>query len=647
MSDRFKPAVISAVEVETVPTEFEKIELGQWFWYEESSGPILMCVMEIGTNYIELREPEGKGGYRSCRVHRNQLTETLTYEPDADAKIREMVEQYQTQLSDNMAKIQRLTSELGIAPQIANQSKLDSEGKSLALLSGQVDVDAFKNALILAQKETLPALFENNEEITKELARWLGASSMPMKAKLGPMKTSVDAIEDRLFNIQLYSGMLEDIVTVAEGEPAGRDEKLRIFQRRLYCDEESLLDYASGGMEFKTMADFDRWLAKPVNRDRIFPFPRCMVSMRVRRHVKDRAGTGLSAFIEFQEKLADQYTYLYVRNGEQLYRVCTDLDFGEMMFPDRAIYDPSEPMMMRVFVKRVKQMMPKREYDSLVNEQRRRKAENARWTAENPKQEWEKANPGKSWYTAVPYYSVGSISESEWHLFDDSSVYYDEGMKLIQSEIKEYNRIALVVQGLFDRTTALHPHNPAQMWRPESFSTAVELIYDNSNVLHYGDAPDIEAYIAACNAQTTADSVMYGQELVWMEKEAERENRRQDNDWRTPSDRKYHYRRLKPEGDPGPGRLAKMSAWKPRSKVATFTWRRERRTHSFDEPFVKAKVTAPIDRLFNVSAYKPGDFAQFFKDPRTREQYLQWAPMLLSAEDYHNGVLRPKEPVRD
>jgi hypothetical protein len=52
----------------------------------------------------------------------------------------------------------------------------------------------------------------------------------------------------------------------------------------------------------------------------------------------------------------------------------------------------------------------------------------------------------------------------------------------------------------------------------------------------------------------------------------------------------------------------------------------------------------PANALLNISAYTPGDFKQFFADPRTRAEYLQWAPLLLTAEDWHSGKLRGKEP---
>lgn len=43
----------------------------------------------------------------------------------------------------------------------------------------------------------------------------------------------------------------------------------------------------------------------------------------------------------------------------------------------------------------------------------------------------------------------------------------------------------------------------------------------------------------------------------------------------------------------------------------------------------------PRDQLLNVSGYKPGDYLQFFRDHRTRQEYLKWAFLLLTAEDYY------------
>ena len=41
---------------------------------------------------------------------------------------------------------------------------------------------------------------------------------------------------------------------------------------------------------------------------------------------------------------------------------------------------------------------------------------------------------------------------------------------------------------------------------------------------------------------------------------------------------------------------------------------------------------------------KPGDYKIFFSDPRTRENYIQWAPLLMAAEEYHAGHRKVDRP---
>ena len=54
-----------------------------------------------------------------------------------------------------------------------------------------------------------------------------------------------------------------------------------------------------------------------------------------------------------------------------------------------------------------------------------------------------------------------------------------------------------------------------------------------------------------------------------------------------------------------------------------------------DETPIHTGFSCQAELLFNVSAYTPGDYKMFFSDPRTRAKYLQWAPFMLAAEDYH------------
>ena len=60
--------------------------------------------------------------------------------------------------------------------------------------------------------------------------------------------------------------------------------------------------------------------------------------------------------------------------------------------------------------------------------------------------------------------------------------------------------------------------------------------------------------------------------------------------------------------------------------------------------FFIGRFTVEVDKLFCLDAYQPGEYLQFFSDPRTREDYLQWAPYLLAAEDFVQGKRKVQEP---
>ncbi len=83
--------------------------------------------------------------------------------------------------------------------------------------------------------------------------------------------------------------------------------------------------------------------------------------------------------------------------------------------------------------------------------------------------------------------------------------------------------------------------------------------------------------------------------------------------------------------------VAKMAQWMPRRRAGSYRWLRERKRYQRwgDNEDVAASVTVPAASLFNASAYTPGDYLQFYRDPRTRADYLQWAPFLLRAEDWY------------
>jgi len=639
--------IINPNDPVSVQASESDLEIGQWYWVKETcaydrdgmkKGDVyewLGCVMVIGSNYVELAHPQ-KPGYGSSqkRVHFNEFWDTLRREPNAEQIIRNNVETYQKKTQQLLGEIQALTARLGVAPTTAvtDQSMATGGQGALAVLSSQIDVNVYKQELIKAKETTLPDLFKQVENANNNLAKWMSAGALPLQAKIGPMKGALERINDSIFNVSLYAGLTEDAVQCADGEPAGMGDKLHIMQRRLYMDEECLLNYSAGGMEFKQISQFDAWLAKPENRDRLLPFPRTVTAFRVRRKEKERSVARIiDAFINFELAKADELTFIYIRNGDQVWRIDTDFDFGSKLFPDAGAADLSSELVIKLFGSRIDKLIPRREYESLKEEYETAKAKAEAWTAENPDKHWMHA----------PY--VPSFDHDKYEPFDPSSVYFDDASAEVAKQIKAYNRVGLIIQGLFDRSPVLHPHPPVQMWTQHGFERAVELVYDGSgSALYDGEKPDFQAYRDRLNATLGEGSVVTGQRRYWGEECARRENERVAKDYRYGDRHRDFGEYWEPYGNPGPGLIETIKVWQPRARKAVFHWTMKTESWNSNSPTKPRSIAVPVERLFNVSAYKPGDYKQFFRDPRTRQEYLQWAPLMLAAEDYYANLSKER-----
>lgn len=651
------PNIIEPPKVEV--GDERPVREGQWYWVKETArwkgdadddgNPLkkgkswewLGCIWAVGSNYVEVRSPTSDDGYRSSRIHFDDFHATLRHEPEAARIIAGKAAGQQMKLRGLLNDIRELAARLGFQPVTMLDAPSADPGTALAVISSTKDPKAYGADLVKAKTETLPALQEAIKKETKELNRWLLAGTMQMKIEQRQLTASLGSIDERIFNISLYAGLTEEVEKIADGAAAPATEKIHVLQRRLYMDEECLLSYKAGGMVFKNIGAFDEWLSRPDNRDRILPWPRCVVSMRVRRHRLDRESHNLSqAFINIRLGELDKLTFLYIRNGDQLWRLSCDQDFGEKLFP--ALYESGRPVMMKTSFRKVEKFMDRAEYEHLCALHQGAKARYEAWKKGDGR--------GKSWieyHDPITHYSAlcndinvpgeHSFRPQEWEPFDPSSVYFDDATKKVAEEIKAYNRIVLVLQGLIDRSEVLHPHPPINLWNADHMQRYIELVSDAANVLADGDKPDFEAYRDKLNASITTESVLVGQQDFWQEKMAAQENER---DRLRRRDRYTPLRRYKPNGNDGPQEPCKPVKVSARNRTATFAWTRKGRYDSWkrDYPDVNSTVTVPFSRLFNVSAYRAGDYLQFFRDHRTRQDYLQWAPYLLAAEDHVGGA---------
>ncbi len=606
---------IESAESKTIASDLVKPKVGDWFWIDEKW---FACVTHIGTNYANV---EGPGGYVE-RIHAKEFSSRCVLEPEPELHIDNKIAHHKRELSRLTEEIKELTTTLGLSA----VSLTEGSVSALATRTNENAVEEYKTALVLAKEKTLPELFSQVRSTSESLKTWLSATTIPLKAQVDDFKDLIKTVENRIFNVELYAGLVETVELIADGKEAPIGEKVRLMQRRAYMDEECLAEYKTGGMDFDGIGDFDCWMAKPENYNRILPFPRCVIAFQVRRNNKEREAVTFAEFISIHIKeQEDKATFLYMRNGEKLYRLSTAIDFGQKLFPDiEASFLNSQVLYAKTSFDRVREIISEHEYTDMVEEEKRKEAELKKKLKGLPK--------SKHWEHSSVW-----IRSTEYKLFSPDNVMFDDIEAELKSKVDEHNRLVIVLQGLMDRSPVFHPHPKFSLWEEKDFSAAFELVYDSSRALVGGDRPDFEALRELLNDQLRQGCVTAGQEEQWEINEAVKECNRLDNDWRCS---KQHYRptHYRPHGDPGPGRLATVEKYLSRARKCVYKWERERRTYSYyKEGNIPCSLTLPSAQILNVSAYEPGMFKPFFADPRTRADYLRWAPLLLSAEEFHAG----------
>ncbi|HTG95799.1 MAG TPA: hypothetical protein VL866_24575 [Pyrinomonadaceae bacterium] len=636
-----KDALQTSARVSREESNGREIVSGQWYWvttedYRGKKVRWLGCVTHLGSNYIELSRAGVYNGSETERVHLNEFHKLCEAELHAEQIIQDCVLEYQQETKRLMGEVQRVTASLAIAPRRELNDGDDTE--ALVLRSKGVNVKDYKKALVKAKEKTLPDLFRQIRQNNEHMGAWMQAALLPLEAEVETLKPAIELIQGRIFNVELYAGLVEQVKEIKKGEPAPMSEPIHLFQRRAYMDEECLAEYETGGMEFKNLGAFDKWLVVPANLKRLLPHPRCILAFQVRRKEKKREIASIDDFIRMlfaREQDYDKLTFLYMRNGEQVFRLNTGIEFGAQLFPDSERSNLNGTVYAKHDWGKVERVIGESEYQGLIEDYKKARQHHAALVRDLrarkvPKDSWW-LEPGFSRFSNGP-------DPKDYHgkyiLWSPETVYYDDISEFIQDQIDKHNRLVLVLQGLLDRSPTFHPHPPWQLWSPEGFGQAIRLIYDDTRGLVSGDAPDFEAYRAKLNESLKVGSITVGQHDYWRMLEAEKYNRACRNNWRI-----QHHRdisRYSPPGNDGPGKLATVKQISKKGCSYSWTKDRERETWGHSGP-ITCRLTVPTEKVLNASAYQAGDFHIFFDDPRTRADYLQWAWLLLTAEEWRAG----------
>ncbi len=625
--------------------------------YDKPGKLWLACVVEVGSNYAKV-----KGVRLSWRIALDDFHQRCKAEPAPESFINERVAVHKGHARELMGEIKQICHRLGVPMRQALTSASEAPALALALVHSTANVDEYKDALTKAKEQTLPELFKKVQEQHKEMAVWMKAELIPAEAELSAAEGVTQTIASKIHTVELYAGLTEDLVQVREGDSAPIDEKVRLMQRRHYMDEECLIRYQAGGMDFENLEDFDKWISREENFKRILPHKRCVVAMRVRRFTRDY-GTNIAAFIKFAYDQNNKKTYLYIRNGEQLWRTSTSIEFGDQLFPNKEDSDllGSDELWVKdseYDIERGNGLISGRQRNAMIEYWKAKLAFLSRkltqWKAagESNKawtyiaQEGDAEVEYSSWTPGTTHHMNGRPGEfpfdsmdtnnpvSNYQRLEPTNIFYDDAMARIQKAAYEHNQVAVVMQGLLDRSVCLHPHPPWKIWTPEGFTLGIELVYDVSKAITPGEAPDWEGYRKQLNKSIRTGCYTIGQEAAW---EAFMENK-YGGKWR-------HGANWQNNGPDLIHRVAKVK----RNGDCEFEWTKGRANAKWIpdpespgylkavRPPINTGWTCPAECLTCVDAYTPGDFHIFFDDPRTREDYLEWAPVLLACEDWHHA----------
>jgi hypothetical protein len=315
-------------------------------------------------------------------------------------------------------------------------------GSDLVALAPDTSPAVVKRQLA-ATRATAVRKREQLEAARDELRRAVDGQLGPARRALEGLTAQVKRLEEGIYSVNLYLGRDEEIITLRTGRPAPDGTAITIRQLVLAMDEEIAVagDVAArGGIDARSIEKFDEWLlADPQNLAQVLPEVKGVVVLRPRRARADYR----DPWVQQAMDEANATSYWLIRNGDQLFRMTTDLNVGKRLVPVTS------------------------EFTDLFTEKR---------------------------------YNFATQQDESVHLQPGSSSWL-RAQNTADARRRHYMRVALVLQGLLDRTTVLAPL-PApgvSVLEPTSYAAGwINLVTDDENAIGTG-MPAFSAWLTERN----------------------------------------------------------------------------------------------------------------------------------------------------
>lgn len=580
------------------------VAVGDWYWvmtddrewnkekeeYVHFQREVLMCVEHIGSNYVGFKIHSERNSTSHERIHFDEFFKVCRREDNWQAILQHRLDETRKAIAEKTRLLVEKGRELCL---LRDEQPEPSPNDSFLPAVASVDLQGHKKKLV-ALKDSLPEIQKEIKELGEQCSTEAHNLLLPEMVKMEDVVGRLDEVKDHIFTVELYCGLREQVKQIADGTPADINEPIAVRQLMLFMDEESLIDYAEGGLDFQKLDQFDEWVVKPANLNRILPEQRGIVAFQVRRHKKDRGQpTSLfEAFVQMKYEEFDMATYLLIRNGQKVYRIASDVDFSPRLIPLEDEIGEAQFL------------------------------EHAPWYAS----EKEKEKPPK--------------------VIGPDSVRFDDHVEELESKLRHYNHIVILLQGLLDRSEVFKPHPVINLIRTADMDRFVRLIRDEEKGLP-NNKVDWDEYRRLINS-----GLKKGCWVLIDRHEPHIAEREYAYERRHSSPKRGYW------ANPMPQKCEVEAVSRDKTKVKV-TWPRGKtlgrwvyhpedgKDHWENESKQMCHEWVEAKYVFNASAYTPGDFKMFLCDHALKGRYEEWAWFLLCSEDFQRRRLSGKPPEEE
>ena len=221
-------------------------------------------------------------------------------------KMNQTYEQLEAETLAKLANIEALEEN----ETVSNETALATNDKQMML--------ACEKSLMFKETEikTMMAMLENKKSELWQIAR--------------RMQKQLKKIRKVIAIVELYLGVEEEIMQIQEGNNADVNEPISIRQMLLYMDEE-VGDTDNQGIDYTKIETFDNWLLNG-GLETVLPEKKGIVALRIRRGDKHYSRNYM---VNAMENAKNKTTYILIRNGDNVYRIWSNLTIHNRLFPTK------------------------------------------------------------------------------------------------------------------------------------------------------------------------------------------------------------------------------------------------------------------------------------------------------------------------